>query len=57
LDTATDEYWIQASLCFDSEQEAKEYILGFGNQIKIISPTKLKEEIIKMARNVLDMYQ
>lgn len=48
--------WIPASLCFDTEQEAGEYILGFGNQIKIINPVSLKERVREMAEGVAELY-
>ncbi|CRK84525.1 helix-turn-helix transcriptional regulator [Neobacillus massiliamazoniensis] len=48
--------WTPIKLCFDTEQEAKEYILGFGNQIKIIRPNTLKQVIFDMARAVIDFY-
>ncbi|SFJ18939.1 WYL domain-containing protein [Thermoflavimicrobium dichotomicum] len=48
--------WIPATLRFDTEQEAAETILGFHNQIRILSPTSLREKIKKMAQAVLDLY-
>jgi predicted DNA-binding transcriptional regulator YafY len=48
--------WTPVKLCFDTEQEAKEYLLGFGNQIKIIKPHNLKQDIYDMARAVIDFY-
>ncbi len=49
--------WTPAKLTFDTEQEAKEYILGFGNQIRIITPTFLIEDVKKMAESILTMYE
>jgi hypothetical protein len=43
-------------LHFNTEQEAKEYILGFSDQIGIIRPIILKQEIFKMAKALIDLY-
>nr|WP_330218413.1 WYL domain-containing protein [Sporosarcina globispora] len=48
--------WIPASLCFDTEQEAREYILGFGDQIKIIKPVSLRRSVRGMAEGVVNLY-
>ncbi|WP_462409860.1 helix-turn-helix transcriptional regulator [Neobacillus sp. Marseille-QA0830] len=48
--------WYPATLRFETEQEATEYILGFGNQIKIIHPTSLQEAIKEMAKKVIEFY-
>lgn len=57
IDSPLENGWIPLKLCFDTEQEAKEYILGFGNQIKIIRPNTLKQNIYEMARAVIDFYE
>ncbi|MFG6494891.1 YafY family protein [Fictibacillus sp. UD] len=49
--------WTSVKLKFDTEQEAKEYILGFGDQIRIIHPTFLIEDVKKMAESILTMYE
>ena len=48
--------WIKAHLCFDTEQEASEYILGFADQIRIISPKALRKKVHQMAKAVIEMY-
>lgn len=48
--------WFAASLCFDTEQEAREYILGFGDQIKIVSPVSLRKSVRGMAEGVVNLY-
>jgi predicted DNA-binding transcriptional regulator YafY len=55
-DSPKENGWIPASLCFDTEQEAREYILGFGNQIKIIRPVSLKKSVREMAEVVVGLY-
>jgi predicted DNA-binding transcriptional regulator YafY len=42
---------------FDTEQEAKAYILGFGDQIRINHPVSLIESIKNMAESVLTLYK
>ncbi|WP_017473101.1 helix-turn-helix transcriptional regulator [Amphibacillus jilinensis] len=56
IDSPLENDWIPAKLSFDTEQEAKEYILGFGNQIRIIQPKALKQSIYDMAKAVMDFY-
>ncbi|UOE57331.1 YafY family transcriptional regulator [Bacillus sp. CMF12] len=56
MDNPKDNRWIPASLCFDTEQEAREYILGFGDQIKIIRPVSLRKSVSGMAEGVVNLY-
>ncbi|AND39639.1 helix-turn-helix transcriptional regulator [Cytobacillus oceanisediminis] len=57
MDSPKDDGWISASLCFDTEQEAREYILGFGDQIKIVSPVSLRKSVGEMAESVVNLYK
>ncbi|MBS4193142.1 YafY family transcriptional regulator [Bacillus sp. FJAT-49705] len=57
MDSPSESGWIPAKLCFDTEQEASEYILGFGDQIKIIRPNSLKQNIYDMAKRIVDFYE
>ncbi|WP_312470276.1 YafY family protein [Neobacillus sp.] len=57
MDSPLDNGWIPANLCFDTEQEAKEYILGFGDQIRIIHPYTLKQNIYDMAKALVNFYK
>lgn len=50
-----DDGWIPASLCFDTEQEAAHYTLGFGKDIRIIRPKSLKQQVYEMAKAVVEM--
>ncbi|MFC7443192.1 helix-turn-helix transcriptional regulator [Laceyella putida] len=45
--------WIPATLWFDVEQEAAEYVLGFADQMRVSAPVALKTKIIQMAEAVL----
>lgn len=57
IDSPLENGWIPIKLCFDTEQEAQLYILGFGNQIKTLRPNTLKQNIYDMARAVIDFYE
>ncbi|MDX8363190.1 YafY family protein [Cytobacillus sp. IB215316] len=57
VETPLENGWIPVILSFDAEQEAKEYILGFGDQIKIIHPKSLKKQIYDMAKAVVNFYE
>ncbi|MBN8199715.1 MULTISPECIES: helix-turn-helix transcriptional regulator [Bacillaceae] len=57
MDNPRDNGWIPVSLSFDTEQEAREYILGFGNQIKIVRPVSLRKSVWEMAESVVNFYK
>lgn len=57
MDIPAESEWTPASLCFETEQEAKEYILGFANQIRIIRPIRLRKQIYDMAKRLVDFYE
>lgn len=54
--TPDDNGWIPVTVRVDTEQEAKELILGFGNSIKVLEPRYLVDEVVKMARDVIALY-
>lgn len=49
--------WVPVKLTFDTKTEAKEYILGFGEKIKIVEPLELHDAILEMARATVAFYQ
>jgi predicted DNA-binding transcriptional regulator YafY len=49
--------WIPVKLSFDTEEEAKAYILGFGDQIRILQPISLIDSVKQMADSVLSLYE
>ncbi|WP_130859303.1 helix-turn-helix transcriptional regulator [Gracilibacillus phocaeensis] len=49
--------WIPVTLSFDTEEEAKGYILGFADQIKVRKPKELHHKILKMAATTVAFYQ
>ncbi len=48
--------WISAILRFNDEQEAIEFILGFANKIKVISPNDLQKKVVSSAISVITFY-
>ncbi|SFL91850.1 Predicted DNA-binding transcriptional regulator YafY, contains an HTH and WYL domains [Gracilibacillus orientalis] len=55
--SANEQGWLPAVLRFNDRQEAIEYILGFGDQIKIVSPAHLTDEIVSLARRAIRFHQ
>lgn len=49
--------WIPVKLSFDTEEEARGYILGFANQIKVIEPKELRNKIVEMAEATVNFYK
>ncbi|MBH0157335.1 YafY family transcriptional regulator [Fictibacillus sp. 5RED26] len=48
--------WIPVKLTFDTEQEAASYIIGFGDQMKIVSPHSMIESVKKIGESALSLY-
>ncbi|WLD93865.1 YafY family protein [Alkalihalobacillus sp. AL-G] len=51
------EDWIPVKLSFDTEEEAKGYVLGFADQIKVIEPKELHNKILEMAESAVAFYK
>lgn len=51
------EGWIRVKLSFHTENEAKGFILGFTDQIKVIEPKKLHEKLLQMAEAAVKFYK
>ncbi|WP_221568754.1 YafY family protein [Alkalihalobacillus sp. TS-13] len=49
--------WIPATLSFNDKQEAIEYILGFANKIKVVSPKDLPDKVVSSAKSVINFYE
>ncbi|MFD2042914.1 helix-turn-helix transcriptional regulator [Ornithinibacillus salinisoli] len=56
IENRSEEEWIPVKLSFDTEEEAKGYILGFADQIKVIEPEELHNKILKMAEATVAFY-
>jgi predicted DNA-binding transcriptional regulator YafY len=48
--------WIRLDVQFEVEQEACQYVLGFGPQIEVLEPQELREKVIHLARSVVELY-
>ncbi|MCU4667342.1 helix-turn-helix transcriptional regulator [Bacillus paralicheniformis] len=51
------EGWIPVTLSFDTEEEAKRYILGFAEHMRIIEPKELHGKILNMAESIVAHYK
>jgi predicted DNA-binding transcriptional regulator YafY len=41
--------WIPATFRFNDKQEAIEFLLGFANKIKAVSPNDLPDKVVSLA--------
>ncbi|GLX66569.1 helix-turn-helix transcriptional regulator [Paenibacillus glycanilyticus] len=48
---------VPVTLRFNTEQEAAEYVLGYGGAIKLLQPEHLVERILQQAKAVIAMYE
>lgn len=48
--------WSQVRLHFDTEEEAREYVLGFGTHMEVIEPPELRDRVIEMAKAIIAFY-
>jgi len=53
----TNSNWCSVSLTFNDKQEAIEYVLGFGDKVRVISPKYLINDIVTAAQSVIQMYE
>ena len=49
--------WIPVELSFHTEEDAKGYILGFADQMKVIEPKELHQQILRMAEATVAFYR
>lgn len=52
----SDSNWIKAKLSFPTKEEAINFVLGFGNQMKLVEPVELQDELITRAKQVIELY-
>ncbi|MCP3027689.1 YafY family protein [Halobacillus sp. A5] len=55
--TMTEDGWTELNLTFNSEEEAVNFIVGFGNQVKILSPLDLIDKVTERAREIIELYR
>jgi len=48
---------VNVTLKFNTEQEAIEYVLGYGGRIRLVQPEYLIDKIVQQARMVIEMYE
>lgn len=57
LGTEREQDWIPVKLAFDTKEEARGYILGFADQIKVIEPKELLSDILQQAEAAVAFYK
>jgi len=48
--------WQTVQMQFDADWEARDYLLGCGTDVEVISPPELREQIAQAAQSVVDLY-
>lgn len=48
--------WITLSLPFESFEEARDRILGFGGAVEVLDPPELRESVIDYAKQIVNFY-
>lgn len=56
-EAAANEPMVHVALRFNSEQEAVEYVLGFGGMMKLLQPSHLVDQIVEQARQAIAQYE
>ena len=49
--------WIKVSLVFESLEEARKRILGFGGAVEVLTPQPLRESVLDHAQQIVGVYQ
>ncbi len=50
------EGWVRVRTIFQFEHEAVEFVLGCGNNVRVLEPAGLAAQIVERARQVIDFY-
>lgn len=48
--------WIKLEMQLDVEENACEYLLGFGAQVEVLAPRTLREKIVQQAQSIVALY-
>jgi predicted DNA-binding transcriptional regulator YafY len=48
--------WVTVAILFETEDEAREYVLGFGPRMEAVTPAALRDEVRRLAQGVVDLY-
>ncbi|CAM3283044.1 YafY family protein [Paenibacillus lupini] len=57
MHTSVEDEMASATLSFNTEQEAVEYVLGYGGAMKLVQPEYLIEKVVQQAKAVIAMYE
>lgn len=50
------EGWTRVEMRFQFEEEAAEFVLGFGPRVEVVDPPALRDRVVELARGVLAFY-
>jgi predicted DNA-binding transcriptional regulator YafY len=53
---AEEDGWVKVEMRFQFEEEAAEFVLGFGPNVEVVDPPILRERVVDLARSVLTFY-
>lgn len=56
-ESVSGEVKIGAVLCFETFEQARTWILGYGNSIEVVEPLSLRLSIVDYARQILSVYE
>lgn len=49
-----DDGWVRVDIRFQFAEDAREYVLGFGPHIEVLDPPDLRDDVVALARAVVD---
>lgn len=50
------EGWTRVEMRFQFEEEAAEFVLGFGPRVEVVDPPALRDRVVELARSVVAFY-
>ena len=56
VDPPDAEGWMRIGMQFETQEQARAYVLRFGAQIEVVEPQALREEIIRLVEAVAELY-
>ncbi|SFE51806.1 Predicted DNA-binding transcriptional regulator YafY, contains an HTH and WYL domains [Paenibacillus catalpae] len=57
METRAEDEMVSATLRFNTEQEAVEFVLGFGGAMRLVQPEYLIEKVVQQAKAVIAIYE
>ena len=49
--------WTTLRILFETEEGAREFVLGFGTAIEVVAPEELRMQVVREARGILALYE